>query len=259
MYYGTTTGRLQTCGFHERVDAVAGTSAENPWTELRLSGGPYVPEQDRCAVQEFNKETEDEDKKIHLELWPEPYLGDPDAPVVLLNANPGYDELDLLAHKKPAFAQKARQNLLHGLNKTDYPFYLLDPDLTFAPGFWWWRKTLKDLIDHDKSKPIEERLKIVAKRVFCVEYFPYHSKNYGWPDGKKYKLKSQQYSVDLVHDAIKRKALILILRKKKRWLAAVEGLENYPHCYTATAARNAQVTNNNFHDGFREAQKKIWR
>ncbi len=50
--------------------------------------------------------------RLHLELLPEPFLGRPDAPVILLNLNPGFNDEDILAHGRLDFAESARLTLL---------------------------------------------------------------------------------------------------------------------------------------------------
>lgn len=64
---------------------------ENPWKHLP-GQPPYVLPADAPAISSFNQGVSDE-HQIRLELLPEPYLGDPDAPIILLSLNPGFSEL----------------------------------------------------------------------------------------------------------------------------------------------------------------------
>ena len=215
-------------------------NSDNPWTKLP-SGGQYVLEQDRGDIEAFNKKHHgNSDKEIHLELFPEPYLGDPKAPVVLLNLNPGFDEHDPEAHQNAAFAKQSRRNLRH---QAAYPFYLLDPKLKFAPGYHWWKKKLKPLMDA-LDDPHGEK---VSRGVFCVEFFPYHSKKFSehWNLSV---LPSQAYSFVLVQEAINRKALILIMRSAKRWHKHVPALKTYDRdrWEDASSPQNPTISCKNF-------------
>ncbi|MFL5624662.1 MAG: hypothetical protein ACJ788_03600 [Ktedonobacteraceae bacterium] len=79
-------------------------------------------------------------------LITEPYLGNPQAKIILLNLNPGFSESDILFHRDNAyFAKTSRANLHH--EGQEYPFYLLDPKNLAAPGSGWWRRKLRWLID----------------------------------------------------------------------------------------------------------------
>jgi hypothetical protein len=132
----------------------------NPWQRLPLQP-PYVLPEDAPLIHAFNANA-NQDAVIYLELIPEPYLGSPDAPVVLLSLNPGFSSDDPQHHQDPRFAERSRDNLLH--RKSEYPFFLLDPAIT-APGNRWWTRRLGPLIR-------EYGLETVAQRVLCVEYFP---------------------------------------------------------------------------------------
>jgi|GEM_PF-658167 len=191
----------------------AGILADNPWRRLPRRA-PFLLPEDKDIVCEFNESAND-DFKVHPELLPEPFLGCPEAPVVLLNLNPGYSPNDLANHTDPAFATGARNNLLH--KPASFPFYLLDPDNHCALGYEWWNNKLKSLI---KSLGRE----LVAQSVLCVEYFPYHSRHFGHAG---LALPSQQYSFDLVRSAISRHAVIVVMRGKRHWFKAIPELQSY--------------------------------
>jgi hypothetical protein len=215
---------------------------ENPWHKLPLEQ-PYVLPEDKADVEQFNfRRGSKDDFKIRLEILPEPYLGRPNSPVVVLNLNPGFNSKDSKQHAEPRFAELSRGNLLH--REAMYPFYLLDPtiDRTF-----WWEKKLKDLIREFSQQ-------IVSNNVLCVEFFPYHS--------RKFKncgrvLHSQQYSFWLVRQAIQRDAVILIMRSERRWLDQIPELESYPRRYTASSVQNPMITKKNFGEGFSAAVRAI--
>ncbi len=69
------------------------SSPGNPWQRLPLLK-PFVLPEDKSPLSSFNASASD-DFFVHLELLPEPFLGSPNAPVVVLGLNPGFKEADL--------------------------------------------------------------------------------------------------------------------------------------------------------------------
>lgn len=204
---------------------------ENPWKSLPLEA-PYLLPEDRVAVETFNRSCR-EARKIHAEVLPEPFLGRRDAPIVLLNLNPGFSERDVETHRLPGFAQASRGNLLHA--EAEYPFHLLDPRWQSAPGNKWWTQRLRRIIE-----PFG--LHRVASSVLCVEFFPYHSTKFGHD---KLRVPSQAYSFDLVRQAIDRDAHVLLLRGKRIWFEAVPELANYHLLQCTNSVQSAFVSPGN--------------
>ena len=187
------------------------STMRNPWQDLPLNE-PFVLPDDRAIADEFNASAID-NVKLHLELLPEPFLGCPDATVVLLNLNPGYKPEDQQRHHNPEFIARSRGNLVH--RPVAYPFFLLNPDI---PTSGYWKRKLGRLIE---SVGID----VVARNILCVEYFPYHSKKY---QRGQTQLPSQQYGFSLVRQAIDRQAIIVLLRSERYWCEAVHDLASYP-------------------------------
>lgn len=133
-----------------------------PWSALPNEPDYVLPE-DAADVAVFNRSARPE-HRLHLELLPEPFLGNLDAPIVLLNLNPGFVSEDVEHHKQPTFIARSLDNLLHRPAK--FPFFLLDPNIT-APGNQWWTRRLRSLTACCD-------LETVARRVLCVEFVPYH-------------------------------------------------------------------------------------
>jgi hypothetical protein len=220
------------------------TSVRNPWKNLP-SRPPYILADELDSLKEFNSSPKTkEDERVQLNLLPEPFLGRPDAPVVLLNLNPGFNTRnDHRQHGNAFFAERSRTNLLHG--SADYPFYLLDPGIEDRTK--WWEHKLKKLIEGFGCRT-------VANAVLCVEYFPYHSKKFS---GRLPHVPSQKYSFWLARQAIHRQALILIMRSERRWLEAVPELASYAHRYTANSCQNPAISRSNFPMGFEAAFEAI--
>jgi hypothetical protein len=209
---------------------------ENPWKGLSTCV-PYMLSSDEKSVLEFNS-TADDLHKIRQELLPEPYLGKVDAEIVLLNLNPGFSEDDHLLYELP-YAQAAwKKNILHEL--LDYPFFLLDPELSRFPGPQWWEKHLREPIQAADRKS-------VANKVCCIEYFPYHSRKLAWHDAI---LESQRYSFHLAELAIQRDALIIIMRGVKQWYEAVPQLTKHKRKFELNSKQNVTISKGNCPQGF---------
>ena len=228
------------------------TGPANPWHSLPHQP-PYVLPDDKHAIDQFNLAAKTE-YRIRLEIFPEPYLGQPEAPVVVLNYNPGFKDRDLVHHQKALFAHRSRENLLHV--DVMHPFYLLDPTLApIADRTDWWDRKLRWFLEDPRlgDSPEARRFK-VANEVLCVEFFPYHSVAF---DHRKLSVPSQKYSFALVKMAIQRKAVIL-MRGWKHWLTAVPELGGY--AYEPNSLQNAAFSPNNFLGGYEaaiEALRKV--
>lgn len=200
---------------------------QNPWHDLP-SKEPFVLPSDKASIRPINALAKPE-YRIRLEFLPEPYLGNPRANIVLLNGNPGVKEEDRSYHDRADFAKANRATLLH--ESQEYPFYLLDPRFEGAPGYKWWYPRLQALFAQFSVKKI-------ANEIFVIEYFPYHSENFQFSKDhlKKFGigkgvLSSQEYSFYLLEEAMKRDALIILLRKKREWQSVNPCLEEYPRYY----------------------------
>ncbi len=214
---------------------------QNPWLQLPKQS-PFVLECDRLFIEEHNNCSNDR-KRVDIKLLPEPFMGMPSAEIILLNLNPGRNKNDIKYHHQATFQGLNAHNLHH--KRAIYPFYLLNPDLKDCPGYKWWGKKLGHLI-----KKFDRRR--VSQKICCIEFFPYHSKRYGFPDSNR--LPSQEYSFYLVRKAIKREAVIVIMRSQNRWEAAVPELQGYYNKVIVNSVQNPCLTPNNLSS---EAYEKI--
>jgi len=191
----------------------------NPWIRLP-NKAPFILLEDQEVIEAFNKKRSGKKTEIMLDQLPSPYVGDPKAPVVILNLNPAYAKESARESSFSLYEKIARANFEHIFS--DYPFYPLNPDLkdVSAAGHDWWSKAcLGDLIP-------ESRLNFekFSEKIFCVEFLPYHSERNGW---KGSVLPSQKYAIALVEAAVDRGALIIIMwgnRNKRTWFEAVPTL-----------------------------------
>lgn len=214
----------------------------NPWVNLPRQS-PFVLPGDKDAISQFNSTKADHESLIHTEILPEPFLGNRNAPVVLLNLNPGFKEKDTEWHANPEFARRNRANLCH--KRVEYPFYLLDPEIERTQ---WWEQRLKPLIDRVGSA------KTVAERVFCVEFFPYHSRKFRH---RNVIAPSRAYSLALVRRAIARKAVILLMRGGRYWLGQIPELAEYEKFFASQNPRKPYISPGNFRKGFEAAVRAI--
>src|ERR1700674_3500503 len=92
----------------------------NPWLAVP-SEPPYVLPCDSEIVHAYNSKHSDENCRLRLNVLPEPFIGFRTAPVLLLNLNPGFDDLDPDDHTRPEFQALLRNNYEHRF--LDFPFY----------------------------------------------------------------------------------------------------------------------------------------
>ncbi|MCY0899936.1 MAG: hypothetical protein OWU33_13605 [Firmicutes bacterium] len=165
--------------------------------------------------------------KLHLYLFPEPYIGLIDAPIVLLALNPGFDNDDPEWHKNPAMRKAVVENFTEV--PRPYPFYPLNPKLANSPVAKWWGRLLAPWLTSDPKQRQQ-----VANRILAVDLFPYHSRQCGVDLSDIQTLYSYRYTCELVSNAMDRGALILILRSERNWQDAVPKLTKYSRVYHLT-------------------------
>jgi hypothetical protein len=222
---------------------------DNPWTRLP-SSPPYVLDEERAIVEDFNRSNPDPATRIQLEVLPEPFLGRPDANVVVLSLNPGYDDSDREWHARADFAAAIHANLRHASQA--YAFYPINPDFSQSGAYRWWRRRLDSLI-HDTS------LGGVADNLLCVELFPYHSKSYkaipAWTGRQR--LPSREYADGLVAAALERGASVIAMRNLKEWERRVPALRHYPKLHRLSSAQSAYLSPRNL-SGYSSVVEALW-
>lgn len=212
--------------------------ARNPWIDLPRRA-PYVLPSDRPAVDRYNRRAS-VDHRIVLDLLPEPFLGKLTAPVVLLNLNPGYSEADHTVHARRRFRSALRSTIIG--KPGSYPFYYLDPAEEGA-GHSWWRRRLAPLVDATSPET-------VARGVLCLEWFPYHSRRFRHAG---LSLPSQRFTFGILERAIRRNAIVIVMRAVRLWQSAVPELGRYRQCFGLNSAQNVTVSPKNCPAGFDRA------
>jgi hypothetical protein len=213
----------------------------NPWIELTQTNR-FVLKQDELMIKQFNEKAK-EDFKIKTELMPEPFYGSPNGSVYILALNPGYTEGEEAWHQNSDFLNVLKKNLNHENEK--YPNYFFDHKYEDHPGYIWWnQKTrwfLKDMGEGDRSRKLSEE-------IFCVEYFPYHSRKY--QDVPKWMLDDalsghKKYIKHLLGGAISNGKAIVILRSRRRWYEFIPELEKYENTFLVKNPRNVSLSPGN--------------
>lgn len=229
----------------------------NPWA---VNVGSWLKESERYLLEEDQKVLDSKNltENFELKLLPEPYIGNHDAPIYLLNLNPSVEDLMCLPDPEEIKPLQARLkshmicNYLFYENKNEwikcdeylkFKFYHLDPEYKYFQGFWWWYRKLKKLLEGmQKDNKLYDSFKIAANSLFNVEYMPYHSKKYIniWC-----RLPSQEFNFGLVETALKEDKIIIIMKGKEQWTQAIPGLEGHSKVYTLNSPQNSVISEKN--------------
>lgn len=194
----------------------------NPWNSL-TNRAPYVLGEDEPYIRAHNGQFDlSEAHRIVLDEPPEPFLGPMDAPVVILQLNPG------IAH---GFKPNERDAVRAGLSS---PSAIKSHPLIEHRNAWWNRLVKA----HAKDIPLGR----IATRIQSVEYFPYRSTSFGFGH---LRLPSQGFGFDLARSAVRRQAEIVITRGAKFWYGAIPELFEHPHVYVVRNLRSASLSEAN--------------
>ncbi len=212
----------------------------NPWEDIDFSKNPpYALARELKIINSFNSTCKKPNYIIHLDIIPEPYLGNPiTCEILLLNLNPGYSQIDKIYHtENKDFREASIKNLLHRMQK--YPFYLLDPIAKESPGSKWWRRILSNPLEDKNDEGGDLR---IAHSLAVVEFFPYHSLKY---KGIGKIFESQKYSFKLIRKCMKRKISIVLMRSFERWYDSIPELKEYENLLYCRSDQNPTISPGN--------------
>ena len=164
-----------------------------------------------------------------LSLFPEPYFGREDAPVVALTLNPGKSADDKSLHADSQFLKDAWGSLSHSLRP---PFLHLMDQHADTPGGKWWRQKWGPVIEEVGIKPVRDSL-------LCIQYFPYHSEKFG---SRSLRVESQTYSFELLRRAIERGAEVVVMRSWSLWSNRVKELLEYKFLHKVNSWQNPTIS-----------------
>lgn len=215
---------------------------QNPWVHLNY-GETQVLASEESLVDAFNERyRNDPDSKYRLQTHqiPEPFIGNPTAAVYLLGLNPGYSSVDNHWHKDGHFQTSVRETHLHKEN--EFPFYYFNPRFREMSGATWWSEKCRWLTDDVGST------EAVARNLFCIELFPYHSVRYRqipkWLSETGL-VPSSAYSAYLVRQAIHAEKIIVAMRAFRRWCGLVPELGAYKKVVCLYSPQNVSLSPNN--------------
>jgi hypothetical protein len=229
----------------DRLTKTMNLEAKNPWRNFEASD-QMVHENDRASVESHNSKVEPKYRFL-LQLAPEPWIGSIDAPIIILYANPGATPANLLGEKEPnrKILELSLQNLRQEFS--EFPHFFFNPTLKSEPGGRWFRKRFRELIEATS-------LERVAQSIATVEAAPYHSVNWKSP---KTPIPTQEFTNDIVRNAIAKGALILRARHVKGWVKAVPELSQYANVIYPSSAQCAYVSANNYKGTFERIVEAI--
>ncbi len=209
---------------------------ENPWLTYNPKvGEPSFHAFDKAHALAFNKGMSREEYKLAEHLEPFPYLGNPNAEVVVLLANPGVNEkeADTSFRLTPDEVAQNRRNLMHlDLKPGESTIHS-----TSVSGFEsaWLKPRIRELV-HATS------LDRVSQGVFLANFHAYNSKSwYPIP----FTFETQRYSFYLVGKAIERNSIIIMSRNLLGWFTAVPELYDYQNRVLFKSSRSVHISHGN--------------
>jgi len=219
------------------------SSADHPlfsaWKRFsrESDSSPFVLAEDRALLSEFDWVNcknaneyidsfgEQDRRRLHLELLPLPFVGNLEgASVFILMLNPGLSPGDYLVEKRDEKFREVHHRNLRQENGSDaYPFYFLDPQFSWHPGFRYWQKKLDQIATRWMAKygcSYTDALQALARSISGLELVPYHSNKFGGRGLPR--LHSTEIMVKYVHGVLRAKAeegkvTIVVARGAKEW------------------------------------------
>jgi hypothetical protein len=185
-------------------------TAKNLWLAV-CDGSECVVQDDKAYIDAFNASCH-ETCRLDLTLPPSPFHGFHNAPLVVLEANPLWNEEAVAAYKDPKWRELAFREL-HA--EQGDRFYALDDQWATSQGGRWWRNCMSGLNRAGYS------WNFLATHVLSVEFYGYFSRRWA---GIPVTLPSQYFGFHLVTSAMERGAVIVVMRAARFWHVAVPGL-----------------------------------
>lgn len=242
------------------------SQTDNPWRTVTAKMKEKIAACDIDTIHQLQNKGVD----IQTRLWPEPFCGNINAPIYLLNGNPGgvYSSVEEKLTADPLFCELMLANLNHqtveGYN--EFVFFnnlKMENDKLVCGkekkesekligGCEWWQK---------RTRCLRETINDNHPQLFSIEYFPYNSKKLSGLRNKE--LPSFLYTNELVRSAISNGKAIIIMRMKKEWLNRIPEIENYANVYELSSAQSVYLTKNNLlslnQNRNEEAKAKAWK
>lgn len=184
--------------------------------ERVLKEEPINPQSSTEFYRDYWKR-EERDRRIVASLIPKPFFGRLEGSrIVIVLANPGFKPGDLSEVDDKSFSEAAWRNLRQTIPQGEFPFFFLNPEFSWHPGFRWWTRVLEGLIRDLAPRHGSElgAMRFLADRIVCVESFPYHSESF--PGVWTLKLPSSRKAKALVdHLVVERDRLVHMIRPRE--------------------------------------------
>jgi len=214
-------------------------SEENPWIQYRPN---YLHPLDVEIVKNLNEKIRKAEHRMRGDIPPAPFKGKVlEAKVIVLMKNPGFDEREneegFYNKFGYLFIEQARMNY----SVLDSPLFYNDAYKKVSD---YWYKRFKGLCSALDKQGVDGE-HVVANNVATINFYPYHSIDFPVMKFEEFILPTQRFSFSLVEKAIKRNALIVLVRGEKLWFENVEGLKNYPHIIRLNSDQNSYITERN--------------
>lgn len=203
----------------------------NPWQNITIND--TIAECDRPVIETLPIEVQ---SLIETRTLPEPFHGNPNASVYILNGNPLAGDTDLNYIREPAYEKEIKEELMH-IN-TEFLWLreeetVVDANGVPYPAYAYWKKRTRELRSSKKTPSL-----------FCVEAFPYHTKHAS--DFKSLRsLPSDEYTNEMILDAINSNKFIVLMRCPFFWLKRVPKLQGYHRLITLNSNQNVYLTRRN--------------
>lgn len=230
----------------------------NPWIEFanHINEKNLILKEEISAVDKFNESTKNDLFKIHKEIMPAPFMGNVHtAPIVLLLLNPGYDREEEKNDFYNKYSNWWKQQIQNKKPQTDLALFCLDDEYVLSSPYW--ANKLKPLINIVGKEQ-------VSKNVCMIQFFPYHTGKHKNISSKILKtegfdeyLLSQKYNFHLVKEAMKRDAIIIIMRSEKLWYSAVPELKDYQNKHKTKSYLNTILSENNLGEAYSHIIQKL--
>lgn len=169
--------------------------------------------------------------KLDFNCLPEPFSGDITSNVYCLNMNPGNPDPNFV--NDPCFEILTQQNLAHNWQGLFWTDRIKNVKGDIHDGVDWLNKKMAGLVNNLGRTP----------KMFFIDFFPYHSAHgFAFPTN----LPTNDYRDYLVMKAMDEGKTIIVMRQKKRWFNAIQGLDTYPRLITLKCPAGGWLSNGNF-------------
>ena len=213
---------------------------DNPWAAIK--DGYYVLENEKDAAKH-------EQYQFHTDLPPQPFQGNPDAPIWILALNPGYSEKtdkypvpDAEYYKNHDERRKAMLDQLKFQKSGDHWHYVLDNEDGNYSKEWFKEHFIKK-----KDMGLDENN--VDENIFILQAFGYASEKFNGNLNKMVEsFPHMNFAQELARWGLKNGKKIVIARCKDYWLNVLETEkhpENFNNIYFFSSPRNISFSAGN--------------